>query len=275
LTITVLAIGDVVGKPGRRVLARRLAGVIEEHGVDFCVVNAENAAGGSGITIVLARQLLDLGIDVLTTGDHVWQKREIEPFLDSEARILRPANFAPAAAGHGFGVFTSRAGHKVGVVDLIGRVFMKPSDSPFQAIDVAVEQLRAETPIILVDFHAEATAEKIAMGWYLDGRVSAVFGTHTHVQTADARVLPRGTAYITDLGMTGPFESVLGRRVDRVLHHMKTGMYAPFDVARGDVRISGALAEIDPTTGRAGSIRPVQIGEERNEETDPGSGNTS
>ena len=261
MSINILFIGDVVGSPGRKVLAQKLPELIERESIEFCVANAENAAGGSGLTVRLAKELLALDIDVLTTGDHAWKKKEIIPLFEEDQRILRPANFSAKAAGRGSTVVESRSGHKIGVINVMGRVYMNPAESPFSAVERALAEVITQTPIVLVDLHAEATAEKIAMGWHLDGRVTAVLGTHTHVQTADARVLPNGTAYITDVGMTGPFESVLGRRVDRVLYHFTTDMPAPFDVAKRDVRINGALVAVDPDTGRAESIRALQVGE--------------
>ena len=262
MTIHILTIGDIVGKPGRKVLARNLPDLVQRESVDFCLANAENAAGGSGLTEGLAKELLDLGINVLTTGDHAWKKKEIIPTFENDPRVLRPANYSPKAAGRGSTVLKSRSGHKIGVINLLGRVFMNPAESPFHAIERELAEVRAQTPIVLVDFHAEATAEKIAMGWYLDGRVSAVIGTHTHVQTADAHVLPKGTAYVTDLGMTGPFESVLGRRTDRVLYHLTTDMPAPFDVAKGDPRINAAVVSVDTDTGLAVAIRTIEVRDE-------------
>lgn len=257
--MNILFIGDIVGKPGRHALRDVLPALFEREQVDFCVANAENAAGGSGITVEVAQELLALGIDVLTSGDHIWRKREVVPFIRSEPRLLRPANLSPEAAGQGYGLYEARNGVKVGVVCLLGRTFMKPADCPFRAARRIVGDLLAQTPVVLVDFHAEATSEKVAMGWFLDGQASAVFGTHTHVQTADERLLPNGTAYITDVGMTGPYESVIGRRVDRVLQALLTQMPHPFDVAKGDPRVSGALVAVEPQTGRATAIRRVNV----------------
>ena len=262
MSLRALFIGDVVGKPGREIIATKLPAIREQYGVDFCVANAENASGGSGLTRENAAELFGAGVDVVTMGDHIWKRKEIIEFIRTEPRLLRPCNYSPLAPGSGTGVYTLPSGVKIAVLSLAGRVFMKPSDCPFRAADEALRGLSAETANIIVDFHAEATAEKIAMGWHLDGRVTCVFGTHTHVQTADERVLPKGTAFICDVGMTGPHNSVLGRRVDRVLKATLSQMPAAFDVAKGDVRLSGALAAFDPATGRAESIERMQIRED-------------
>ncbi len=265
MTLRALLIGDVVGRPGRDILARQVPALREERDVAFCVANAENTSGGSGLTIANARQVLASGVDVITMGDHVWKRKEIASFMETEPRILRPYNYSPLAAGTGIGVYTLPTGLKIGVLNLVGRVFMRPADCPFRAADEALRHLAAHTQNILVDFHAEATAEKIALGWHLDGRVTAVFGTHTHVQTADERVLPKGTAFICDVGMTGPHDSVLGRRKDRVIQATLTQMPVPFDVAKGDNRLSGALVTFDATTGRAEAIERIQTREDQSE----------
>lgn len=255
----ILALGDVVGRPGRDIIAEKLPGLITEHDVSFVVANGENAAAGSGVTPDIVKSLLDSGIDCITTGDHVFRRKEIIPVLETEERLLRPANFSKQASGKGFTVLAGKHGERVGVINLLGRVFMKPIDDPFAAVNALLGKLAGDTDVIIVDFHAEATSEKIAMGWYLDGRVTAVIGTHTHVQTADERVLPEGTAYITDLGMTGPHESVLGRRVDRVIQSLTTGMPTHFDVAEGDVRICGVIITANPTTHKAEAIERIVI----------------
>jgi len=257
-----LLVGDVVGGPGRDILTRKLAALRQKRQVDFCIANVENASGGSGLTIANAREILAAGVDVMTMGDHVWKRKEIVPFIEREPRLLRPLNLSPLASGAGVGIYALAGGVQIAVVDLLGRVFMKPADDPFRAADEALRQVGAHTQNIFVDFHAEATAEKIALGWHLDGRVTCVFGTHTHVQTADERLLPKGTAFICDLGMTGPYDSVLGRRTDRVLKATLTQMPVPFDVAKGDVRLCGALVDFDPATGRASAIERVQLREE-------------
>ncbi len=254
MSIKILAIGDVVGRPGRTVLKDRLASLVEQRAIDLVVANAENSASGSGIIPAQVEELRGAGVDVLTTGDHIWKRAQIVPHMNNGLPLLRPANYPADAKGRGYGIFRTASGLAVGVMNLVGRVYMNPAECPFRTADAAVAEMSAETPIIIVDMHAEATSEKVAMGWYLDGRVTAVVGTHTHIPTADERVLPGGTAYITDLGMTGPYDSVLGRQTDKVLHRFTTGMYAPFDVASGDVRLCGAIIEADPETGRASSI---------------------
>ncbi|MFH1024030.1 MAG: TIGR00282 family metallophosphoesterase [Planctomycetota bacterium] len=258
MQIRVMVIGDVVGRPGRDALKTALPGYRKSENINFVVANGENAAAGSGITPDLLRDFLESGVDVVTTGDHVYRRKEIMEVIHKEPRLLRPANYPPAAAGRGAGIFKVDGTLSIGVINLQGRVFMDPIECPFTAVDDCLSKM-AGTRVIIVDMHAEATSEKIAIGWYLDGRVSLVFGTHTHVATADERILPGGTANITDVGMTGPHESVLGRRVDRVLKAFTTHMPSPFDVAEKDVRISGAVATIDVDTGRAVDIKRVQI----------------
>ena len=262
MSLRALLIGDVVGGPGRRIMTQKLSDLRKACAADFCVANAENASGGSGLTRANAREVFDAGVDVITMGDHVWKRKEIIQVIETEPRLLRPQNYSPLAAVSGMGIYTLPGGQNIAVLNLIGRVFMKPADCPFRAADDALRQLAPHTPNILVDMHAEATAEKIAMGWHLDGRVTCLFGTHTHVQTADERVLPKGTAFICDVGMTGPYDSVLGRRRDRVLKATLTQMPASFDVARGDVRISGAVVTFDPDTGKAESIERVHVRED-------------
>jgi len=256
--LKILFIGDIVGSPGRKALSRLLSEFKEERGIDLCVANAENAAGGSGLTPPLAKDLLSFGVDVMTTGDHVWRRREIISAMNNGLPILRPANCPTGVPGVGSLVVTA-AGFEVAVILLLGRVFMKPVDCPFAAVDRALKRLAGRTRIILVDMHAEATSEKIAMGWHLDSRVSAVLGTHTHVATADERILPGGTAYITDVGMTGPVNSVLGRSVEKVLYHFTTGLPAPFDIASGPVMVNGVQVDVDRDTGRAVRIERFRI----------------
>jgi hypothetical protein len=266
--VHILFIGDVVGKPGREAVRRLLPAYRREHPLDFVAANAENTAGGSGLTPALAAELFAAGIDCLTMGDHVFRRREILPLLETEERLVRPANYSARAAGKGVtllhaagtsGADTSAVGTPVAVVNLVGRTFMPPADSPFEAVDRALSLLAGSARVILVDFHAEATSEKIAMGRYLDGRVTAVLGTHTHVPTADEVVLPGGTAYITDVGMTGPHESVIGRRTDRVIEALLTQMPTRFEVATGDVRLNAVLIEADAESGRARSICRVAL----------------
>ena len=254
-----LALGDTVGRPGREAIEALVPPLVRDRRIDAVVVNAENVAGGSGLTETLAKKLLAVGIDVLTTGDHIWKKQAFAEYLAREPRVLRPFNYAPAAAGRGCTVVQTARGVPIGVVNLLGRVFMDPVDCPFRGADAALREIGSRARIILVDIHAEATSEKTALAHYLDGRVTAVVGTHTHVQTADERILPKGTAYLTDLGMTGPYDSVLGRKVEPVLYRFTTQMYAAFDVAERDARISGAIITADPDTGRAKAIERIQL----------------
>ncbi|HNV85740.1 MAG TPA: TIGR00282 family metallophosphoesterase [Candidatus Omnitrophota bacterium] len=255
--IKILALGDTVGEPGRMACKILVPRFVEE-GVDFVLVNGENLAGGSGITESTARELLNHGIDVITTGDHFFDKREAYDYLSREPRILRPLNYPAQALGHGSVVLETRKKKKIGVINLMGQVFMIPhGDSPFLKAQEEIRKMREETKVILVDIHAEATSEKIAMGWFLDGKVSAVFGSHTHVQTADERILPHGTAYITDMGMTGPHYSVLGRDIDSILNRFMTQMPARFSVASEDVRLCGVIFDVDPETGKAVQIKRI------------------
>jgi 2',3'-cyclic-nucleotide 2'-phosphodiesterase len=253
-----LLVGDVVGGVGMRALLMRLPGLREEHRPDVVVVNCENAAAGAGTSPRQAQDLLDAGVDVLTGGNHTLRKPEIYPMLEAEPRMLRPANIAVRAPGRGIATVETAAG-PVSVVNLMGAVFMTVSESPFRIIDELVERARRDAAIVLVDFHAEATSEKVAMAHHLDGRVTAVVGTHTHVQTADARVFPRGTAYVTDLGMTGPHDSVIGVRAETILQRFLTGSPGRFEPADGGVLVQGAVVEADPATGRATSIATFSI----------------
>jgi len=255
----VLAVGDVVGRPGRDALAHFLPHLREERGVDFVVVNAENAASGTGITPKIYRELRGLGIDVLTMGDHAYKRREALPLFEKEERLLRPANWPSGAPGRGSCVVEGPRGVRVGVIHLQGRVFMASVDDFFREVDRRLEDMKQKADVVVVDMHAEASSEKIALSWYLDGRVSFVFGSHTHVPTADALVRPNGTAYITDCGMTGPYDGVIGRIKDAVIKKMRTNVHEPFAVATGDVRLGAALAEIDERTGRAHSIEPLWL----------------
>jgi len=251
-------VGDVFGEPGRAALARLLPGLRQQHAIDFCVVNVENAAGGFGVTPPMARQFLAEGADVMTSGNHVWDKREIVEYIAKENLLLRPANFPLGTPGVGH--VTVKCGpHKVAVLNLMGRVFMLPIDCPFRKADEVVPELRKDTPIVLVDMHCEATSESQAMGWYLDGRVSAVVGTHRHVQTADERVLPGGTAYITDLGMTGPTDGVIGVDRDLILQKFLQQMPVRFEPAKGPAALHGAVIVVDPDSGRASDIRRLRI----------------
>lgn len=254
----ILVIGDVVGAPGRKALKELIPQIIKEEGVGFVVANCENAAGGSGITPELADEILGYKVDVITTGDHIWKKKEIEPYIGTQKRLLRPANYPPLAPGAGSVVVETKTGVKVGVLNLIGRVFMGAMDCPFRVGMDRVGELRAQTKIIIVDMHAEATSEKIAMGYYLEGEVSLIFGTHTHIQTADEKILPGGTAFITDVGMTGPYDSVLGRRKEQIIQRFITGMPLRFEMAEDDVKLCGAIVDVDELTGRAREIKRIQ-----------------
>ncbi len=268
MPVRILAIGDVVGRPGQMVVADELPGLIDRLRVDLVLCNGENACNGSGLQPNQFRKLLSYGVDVVTLGDHAFRKSEIVPMLLANDRLIRPGNLSEKAAGRGSTVAATRGGISVGVACVLGRIFVAlPADDPFAAVDRLLAGLPESVKISVVEIHAEATSEKVAMGHYLDGRVSLVFGTHTHIPTADATILPGGTAYITDLGMTGPYDSVLGRRKDRVLAHMTTAMPHPFDVASGDVRLCGVLAEIDETTGKALSVERVEVRSSRTPET--------
>jgi len=255
----ILFIGDIVGKAGRQAIEGVLEKVITEHKIEFTIANGENAAGGMGITPPIAIEILDQGVDVLTSGNHIWTKKEIFPFLDQEPRILRPANYPPKVPGRGSGIFPLGNGLKVGVLNLEGRVFMKHLDCPFRVGEKEIELLRKETNIILVDFHAEATSEKMAMGWFLNGKVSAVMGTHTHVQTSDERILDEGTAYITDVGMTGPLNSVIGIRKGVALERLLTQIPWKFDVATEEIELQGVVIEVDSKTGKSKNIQRIKV----------------
>jgi hypothetical protein len=254
----ILFIGDIVGKPGREAVKKILPGLTKEMALDFVIANAENAAGGSGITAKVAEELFESPIDVLTSGDHIWKKREIFDFINLESRILRPLNFPAGTPGSGWGVFKTKKDFKIGVICVLGRVFMDALECPFKTTKAAIEAISKETNIIIVDIHAEATSEKVALGWYLAGQVSAILGTHTHIQTADERILPPGTAYITDVGMTGPYDSVIGRRIEDVLERFITAVPTRFEVAEENVQLHGAVLDIDENTGRARSIVRLQ-----------------
>lgn len=256
-----LFIGDIVGKPGREIVVQALPGLIKERGLDLVVANGENAAAGSGITPKICKELTDAGVDIITLGDHVFRRREILPVLKTEDYIVVPANLPPEAVGRRWTIATARNGEKAIICCALGQLFMKPMDNPWRAMDAVLADSPSDIKVRLVDFHAEATSEMQVMGRHLDGRVSAVLGTHTHVATADEQVLPGGTAFQCDVGMTGPHESIIGRRVDRVLAATLTGMHHAFDVATANVRLNGAIVETDPATGLAMSIVRVSIDE--------------
>jgi len=256
--MNILFIGDIVGGPGREATKLLLPELKKEYNLQFVIANAENAAGGSGITQKVAQELFDCGVDVITSGDHIWKKREIFEFINQEERILRPLNFPDGAPGRGFGVFKTKDGLKVGVINVNGRVFMEALECPFRTSLKAVEALSGQTKVIIVDVHGEATSEKVALGWYLDGKVCAVLGTHTHIQTADERILPQGTAYLTDAGMTGPYDSVIGRRIEDVLERFLTSVPTRFEVAKENIQLHGAVLDIDESSGKARSIVRIQ-----------------
>jgi metallophosphoesterase (TIGR00282 family) len=257
--VKLLFVGDVVGKPGRRVLAEKLDELIDRHRIDYTIVNVENAAGGFGVTPQVFAELDALPIDCFTTGNHVWDKKEVNGLLATEPRLLRPANYPDGNPGSGLYVGATASGVPVAALNLEGQVFMSQLDSPFRAAERALAGLDPEVKVILLDFHCEATSEKQAMGFFLDGRASAVVGTHTHVPTADERILPKGTAFITDVGMTGPYESVIGMRHDKVLHRFLLQTPASFDVAKRDVRLAAAVVEVDEKTGRARSLERLLV----------------
>jgi len=255
--LTILFLGDIVGEPGRAAVIAQLGALKQRHQVDFVIVNGENAAGGRGITPKITIDLLRAGVSVITTGDHIWDQKDIIPFIETEPRLLRPINYPPGAPGSGSIILETAKG-KVGVIDVQARTFMQPIlENPFRAVETVVTKMRRETGNIVVDVHGETTSEKIAMGRFLDGKVSAVIGTHTHVQTADEQVFPGGTAFLCDAGMCGPVNSILGRAIDPIMNRFISNLPASFPVAGGEVRLRGVLIEIDETTGRAMRIRRV------------------
>jgi len=260
MNIKILFIGDIFGRPGRNTVANLLPELLNNKGTfDLIIANGENAAGGMGITPKIANTFLEWGIDVITTGNHVWSQKEIIDYFGKQPKILRPANYPPGIPGKGVLITQMKNGLKAAVINIAGQLFMENSDNPFHTATKILEELKHETNIIIVDFHAEATSEKIAMGWYLDGKVSAVIGTHTHVQTADERILPKGTAYITDVGMTGPYDSVIGMDIETVIYRFTTMMPKSLKVAKGNTIFSGLLIEVDANTGKSVSIERIQI----------------
>ncbi|WP_088225383.1 TIGR00282 family metallophosphoesterase [Desulfosporosinus sp. FKB] len=253
----ILFVGDIVGKPGREAIRRFLKPLQQEYTIDVTIANAENAAAGKGLTKEIAEELFDYGIQFFTMGNHVWDNRDILNFIDQETRMIRPANYPIGAPGQGSGLIRIN-GCKIGVLNLSGRVYMTPLDDPFSGAIRWINQLRQETPIVFVDFHAEATSEKVALGWFLDGKVSAVVGTHTHIQTTDFRVLPQGTAYITDVGMTGPRDSVLGIKKEIIINRFLTQLPAKFELATGPIQINAVVIDIDEKSGKALKIEAIQ-----------------
>lgn len=255
----IIFIADIVGGPGRKVLRNLLPNLLQEKKADFCIANGENAAGGFGLTLEVAEELFKSGIDVITSGNHIWDRKEILPYLDSRNELLRPVNYPPQNPGHGSGVFTAKNGLAVGVINLQGRVFMQEIDCPFRTILPVIEEMKTVSPMILVDFHAEATAEKVAMGWYIDGRVAALLGTHTHVQTADERILPGGTGYITDAGMTGSLDGVIGIKKELAIKRFITQTPNRFQPADSNLVLMGVLLTIEPTSCRTEKIERFTI----------------
>lgn len=262
MKVKVFCIGDVVGRPGRRILSQQLEPFVKDNGVDCVIVNAENAAGGSGLTRQIYEKLTRYGAHLITLGDHCYRKKEIIPVLEGQSNIVRPANLSIYASGKDHAVYHTSKGVTVAVITLIGRIFMKPADCPYAKIDSLLTRVKNEADIVFIEMHAEATSEKVAMGYYLNGKVSCVFGTHTHVMTADERILSEGTAYITDIGMTGSADSVLGRNSESVVRAFRTQMPYPFEVAAGDVRINGVLVTVDSHTKKAEHIERVVLCED-------------
>jgi len=256
--VTVLCVGDVFGEPGRRAIQTLLPRLRKQYEADLAMVNVENAAAGFGVTPLIARTFLDQGVDVMTSGNHIWDRKEVIGYIVKENLLLRPANYPPGTPGTG-SVVVKAGPHKVAVLNMMGRVFLPHLDCPFRKADEEIPRLRQDTPIIIVDMHSEATSESQAMGWYLDGRVSAVVGTHRHVQTADERLLPQGTAFITDLGMTGPVDSVIGVEPELAISRFLTQMPNKFEPAKGPAALHGAVIRIDPDTGRALSIERLRV----------------
>ena len=253
----ILFIGDIVGEPGRRAVRKLVPELRDRHQLDWVIANAENAAGGSGITVNTAAEIFASGVDTITMGDHLWDQKEVSKLLENEPRFIRPLNYPDGTPGQGGAIFDVGQDRKIGVINLQGRSFMAPLENPFTVVEPLLERIRQETPVVFVDFHAEATAEKIGMGRHLDGRVSAVVGTHTHVQTADEQIFPGGTAFLCDAGFTGPHESVIGREIEPVLRRFVTQLPQRFSVSKKGIRLQGALIEIDDATGKSQSIERV------------------
>jgi metallophosphoesterase (TIGR00282 family) len=266
--LNILFIADIVARPGRWAVSQVLPDLKKSHQIDFTIANVENAAGGFGLTKEIAKKIHSYGVDCLTSGNHIWDRKDIFPYLEEDQRILRPANYPQEAPGKGAAVYQTIAGEKIGVLNIQGRVYIKEINCPFRVAKEEVRKLKEETKIILIDMHAEATSEKIALGWYLDGEVSAIIGTHTHVPTADETILPRGTAYITDAGMTGAHDSVIGINKEDALARFLLQIPRRFTPAKGDVRFCGALVDVDVDTGKAKSIQRISIDVPRPDEAD-------
>ena len=257
--LEILFIADIVGRAGRRAVFQFLPKILSRYSIDFVLANGENAAGGLGITPQVAEELVRGGVDLLTSGNHVWEKQEILSFMESDKRLIRPANYPEGTPGSGTALIASSINTRIGILNLEGRVFMKNLDCPFLVAKREIEMLKKEVEIIIVDFHAEATSEKVALGWFLDGEVSAVIGTHTHVQTADEKILPKGTAYITDVGMTGPIHSIIGMKKEVVMRRFLTQIPRKFEVAKGDIQLQGVIIGIDNETGKSTNIERINI----------------
>jgi metallophosphoesterase (TIGR00282 family) len=257
--VRILFIGDIVGRPGRELVRQGLQAIVEHHQIDLVIANAENSAAGFGITREIGDQLLDCGVDVMTSGNHIWDKKEALDYIGAEPRLLRPANYPAGTPGNGSYLARTRDGRTAGIVNVMGRVFMLNIDDPFAVVLREIEALKQRTRIVFVDFHAEATSEKIAMGWHLDGRVTAMVGTHTHVQTADERILPKGTAYLTDVGMTGPHDSIIGVEIAAALARFLTALPQKFETATGNPRLNAVIVDADEQTGRATSIERLSL----------------
>lgn len=255
----ILFIGDIFGRPGREITRRAIPAMVSQRDIDLVIANVENSAAGFGVTGDIADAILSYGVDVMTTGNHVWDKKEVLDYIPRQPKLLRPANYPSTVPGRGSYLARTRSGDPVGVVNVMGRVFMTPLDDPFAVVLREVEALRAKARVVIVDFHAEATSEKVSMGWHLDGRVTAVFGTHTHVQTADDRLLPKGTAYITDVGMTGPHESIIGVTVEAALGRFLNAMPAKFEAASGPARLNAVIVTADPATGKATALERLNL----------------
>src|SRR6187431_2498061 len=258
----ILFIGDIFGKPGREIVRRAVPALIERESLDFVIANVENSAAGFGVTGDIADTILGYGVDAMTTGNHVWDKKEVLDYVPRQPKLLRPINFPPGTPGRGSYVGRTRSGEAIGVVNVMGRIFMQPLDDPFAAVVKEIEAIRAKARVIIVDFHAEATSEKVAMGWHLDGKVTLVVGTHTHVQTGDERILPNGTAYLTDAGMTGPHDSIIGMEREPSLARFLNGMPSRFEPATGNPRLNGVIVDADDKTGRAIAVRRVSYPEQ-------------
>ena len=259
--MNILFVGDIVGKPGREMVRKGLRALVEEHEVDLVIANAENSANGFGITKDIGDTLLEWGVDVMTSGNHIWDKKEAIDYIATEPRLLRPANYPAGVPGRGSYVAQTGDGRAVGVINVMGRVFMLNIDDPFAVVQREIDAIRHKTRVIIVDFHAEATSEKIAMGWHLDGKVTAVFGTHTHVQTADERILPNGTAYLTDAGMTGPHDGIIGMEREPSLGRFLNAMPSRFEPATGNPRLNGVVVSADDRTGRASAVKRISYSE--------------